>query len=159
MSNNNPVSPPGLISPTQKSFTSGAGNPRDSAMMETQNMNNKQASLNASVGGKRRRKFKGGALAVPQYPMPYTPQGGTGTNPNDQIKTNSSTSMQSTSWASNDNQATNITPAPPVGGFRRKSRHRKGGSSKYSWGCYSGGRKTRRKNKNYRKKSFRRYHR
>ena len=159
MSNNNQASPPGLMLPTQKSYISGAGNPRDSAMMENQNMNNKQASLNASVGGKRRRKFKGGAVAVSVYPMSYTPQGGQGTNPNDQIKTNSSTSMQRTAWAVNDNQATNVTPTATVGGLRRKSRHSKGGSSKYSWGCYSGGRKTRRKNKNYRKKSFRRYHR
>jgi hypothetical protein len=156
MSNNNSTQPPGLLVPTQKSFVTGAGNPRDSAMAETNNMNDKQARLSAISGGRRRRKFKGGAVAVTTFPMQYTPQGGTGTNPNDQIKTNASNSMQRTAWAANDNQATNITPTTTGGGFRRKSRRRKGGSSNYSWGCYSGGRRTRRKNKNN-KKTSRRY--
>lgn len=60
MSSTNNTNPPGLMLPTQKSYTPGAGNPRDSAMMSTQNMNNKQANLNASVsGGGRRRRFRG----------------------------------------------------------------------------------------------------
>jgi hypothetical protein len=117
--------PPGLILPTQKSFALGAGNPRDSALMAGQQMNAKQASLNASVGGKHRRKkqkhsrhLKGGDnVAVPQFHMQYTPQGGLGTNPNDQIKGTSSTSMQSTSWAKYDSEATK------TGG--RKSRRNK----------------------------------
>ena len=156
MSTTTNTNPPGLMLPTQKSYTPGSGNPRDSAMMEAQNMNNKQASLNASVGG-RRRQFKGGKVAVPQYTMSYTHQGGQGTNPNDQIKSNSSTSMQSTTWAANDNQATNVTPTATVGGSRRKKRTRKGGSSKYSWGCYSGGkRRTRRKIRKHHKKSVKR---
>jgi len=97
---------PGLILPTQKSFIPGAGNPRDSALMAGKEMNAKQASLNASVGG-RKRKIKGGknVVAVPQFQMQYTPQGGVGTNPNDQIKATSSTSMQSNAWAVHDNQA------------------------------------------------------
>ena len=156
--------PPGLMLPTQKSYNPGAGNPRDSAMMSVQNMNIKQASLTASVGGGRKRhKFRGGAAAisVPQIQMQYQPQGGPGSNPNDQIKANSSTSMQSAAWASKDNEATNVTPTAKVGGSRRSSRRSsrrrnyKGGSSKYNWGCYSGGkRKTYRKSrKNHRKKS------
>jgi len=169
--------PPGLMLPTQKSYTTGAGNPRDSAMMSTQNMNNKQANLNASVGGGRRRKFRGGAtstpatVSIPQMQMSYQPQGGQGTNPNDQIKANSSTSMQSSAWAANDSQATK------VGGSRRRLKRKslkrkslkrkslkrkslkrsnyKGGSSQLNWGCYSGGyRKTYRKSrKNHRKQS------
>ena len=145
--------PPGLMLPTQKSYNPGAGNPRDSAMMSVQNMNIKQASLTASVGGGRKRhKFRGGAAAisVPQIQMQYQPQGGTGSNPNDQIKANSSISMQSAAWALNDNKA-------KLGGSRRSltKRKYKGGSSKYNWGCYSGGkRKTYRKSrKNHRKKS------
>lgn len=155
MSNSTNTNPPGLILPTQKSFTPGTGNPRDSAMMATQNMNNKQANLNASVsGGGRRHRFRGGAVSVPQYTMLYQPQGGQGTNPNDQIKTNSSTSMQSRAWAVGDSQATNITPPPPVGGSRR---NRRGGSSKFNWGCYSGGkRKTYRKSRKQNKKGSRR---
>jgi hypothetical protein len=144
--------------PTQKSYTLGAGNPRDSAMMATQQMNNKQTTLN-SIGGKR-LKTKGGAntntstnnaVPVPQFQMQYPPQGGTGTNPNDQIKTNSSTGMQSSAWAVNDNQATKM------GGSKRKH---KGGSSDTKWGCYSGGKKkrTQRKSRRNRRKS-KRHHR
>jgi hypothetical protein len=158
--NTNNTNPPGLMLPTQKSYTTGAGNPRDSAMMSIQNMNNKQANLNASVGGGKRRKFRGGAeVQVPQMQMLYQPQGGLGSNPNDQIKANSSTSMQSIAWSAKDNEATK------VGGSRRRLRkslkrslkrsNYKGGSSNLNWGCYSGGyRKTYRKSrKNHRKKS------
>lgn len=163
----NSNTPAGLLLPTLKSFTPGAGNPRDSAMMAQQDMNAKQASLNASVGGKKghRRHFSGGAnntVVVPQFQMQYTPQGGVGTNPNDQIKSTSSTSMQSTAWAVDDHLATKM------GGTKgrrrskktyrkrfskRMSRNKKGGNwnPNWSWGCYSGGRKTRR-NKSNRKR-------
>jgi hypothetical protein len=106
MSNNNSSVPPGLIQPTMASFTPGAGNPRDSALLAQQQMNAKQLSLNSSVGG-RKRRYRGGAdtVAVPQFQMPYTPTGGPGTNPNEQISGLSSTNMQSTSWAANDNLA------------------------------------------------------
>lgn len=154
MSSSTTTNPPGLMLPTQKSYTSGAGNPRDSAMMATQQMNNKQANLN-SVGGKR-RKTRGGAtttttaLPVPQFQMQYPPQGGTGSNPNDQIKNNSSTSMQSSAWATNDSQATQM------GGTKRKY---KGGSSDTKWGCYSGGKRkrTQRKSRRNRRKTKRHY--
>lgn len=159
MSNSTNSNPPGLMLPTQKSYTPGSGNPRDSAALSIQNSSAKQANLN-SVGG-RRRKFIGGAVSVPQYTMPYPPQGGQGTNPNDQIKSNSSTSMQSRAWAVNDSQATNIQPPPPVGGSKRKPRICNGGSSKFSWGCYSGGRKktrriSRKKNRKRSKRNYRR---
>jgi hypothetical protein len=128
------TNPPGLMLPTVKSYTPGAGNPRDSAMMAQQQMNTKQANLNSSVGGYKKRKYRGGQsdVVVPQFQMQYTPQGGPGTNPNDQIKATSSTSMQSNAWAVNDNQATKM-------GGRRT---RKGGKL---WGCYSGGKKKSRK--------------
>jgi hypothetical protein len=160
MSNSTNSNPPGLMLPTQKSYTPGSGNPRDSAALSIQNSSAKQANLN-SIGG-RRRKFIGGAVSVPQYSMPYPPQGGQGTNPNDQIKSNSSTSMQSRAWAVNDSQATNIQPPPPVGGSKRKPRIcNGGGSSKFSWGCYSGGRKktrriSRKKNRKRSKRNYRR---
>lgn len=150
--------PPGLLLPTQKSFTPGTGNPRDSAMMANQNMNIKQANLNAIISGGKRRKIRGGAtpsqIPVPTMKMQYTPQGGVGTNPNDQIKTNSSTGMQSAAWAVNDSQATNMKN----GGSRRR-KYRKGGSSDWNWGCYSGGKKYSRKNKTKKNKKTRRHHR
>lgn len=125
--------PPGLILPTQMSYTPGAGNPRDSALLAGQNMNIKQANLIASVGGKRRKticrriqskcirrkrtkrrrrkrkgKEGGGTVAVPQFHMPYTSQGGPGTNPNDQIANLSSTGMQSAAWSANDAKAAQL---------------------------------------------------
>ena len=121
MSNNNNI--PGLMLPTVQSYTPGAGNPRDSAMMATQAMNSKQNTLSNAVGGKRTRKYKGkgGAdnIAIPQYQMLYPVQNGPGTTPNDQIVGLSSTGMQSASWSVNDNKAAI-----------------KGGSRKGCWHCY-----------------------
>jgi hypothetical protein len=140
--------PPGLLQPQVSSYTSGAGNPRDSALMAGQNMNAKQASLNNAVGG-RRRKYKGGqpaTIIVPQMQMQYTPQNGT-TNPNTQIKSLSSTSMQGSANSVYDNQATQ-------NGGSRKRRYRKGGNPNWIWGCYSGGKK--RKTKRNKSRSRRR---
>ena len=112
---------PGLQLPTQKSFTSGTGNPRDSAIASMKQTTISQNNLNNAVktgGGrrkyrttpryhdrtrrKRRRRFGGAGVAVPQFQMQYTPQGGPGTNPNDQIKALSSTGMQSAAWSAKD---------------------------------------------------------
>jgi len=146
MSNNQ--NPPGLMLPTQKPYTPGAGNPRDSALLAGQNMNIKQANLNASVGGKKRKHKGGGDVVVPQFQMQYTAAGGPGSNPNDQIKNLSSTGMQTTSWSANDNNATKM------GGTRRKT-HKKGGKSNLNWGCYSGGKKRRMKHRKTRRISKR----
>lgn len=154
----NTTYPAGYTPITTASFAQGAGNPRDSAMMSLQQMNAKQNDINRTAsGGGRRRKYRGGAsdqVAVPQFQMQYTPTGGVGTNPNDQIKAGSSTSMQSAAWAVNDNQATK------VGG--RKSC--KGGAGDWSWGCYSGGKKTKRRHsrksrKHHKRTKSRRHHR
>jgi len=135
--------PAGLMLPTAKSYAPGAGNPRDSALMSQQQTNESQNSLNKTVGGKKRKhrtkKFysKGGdngEVAVPQFQMQYTPQGGPGTNPNDQIADISSTSMQTTAWKANDNLATKM------GGAKK----RRGGNPDWNWGCYSGGKKSKR---------------
>ena len=147
---------PGLMYPTQKAMLSG--NPRDSAMQQMTDTNNKQAALSAAVGG-RRRRHKGGAantaIPVPQFQMQYTPQGGPGRNPNNQIQQNSQISTQGKANAVYDLDATKM------GGRRRHtSRSRKGGNPNWNWGCSSGGkrktkksRKTRksRKTKKYRK--------
>jgi hypothetical protein len=121
MSTNN--SPPGLVNPTQIGMI--GSNPQQSAYQTLVNMNQKQTSLCNAVGGRKQRK--GGAVAVPQFQMQYPVQNGPGQDPNSQVMSNSSTSMQRNVNASNDYQATNMN----------------GGSVK--WGCYSGGirRKTR----------------
>lgn len=149
MSSNNPS---GLILPTQLSYTPGAGNPRDSAMMSTQAMNAKQNTLSNAVGGKRKRRYKGGAdsIIVPQYQMLYPVQNGPGTTPNDQIVGLSSTGMQSASWAADDSKAS------ISGGSKRNYRnnkYKKGGNPDWLWGCYSGGRITRKTKKVNRKHS------
>ena len=116
---------PGLTQPTMIGMQ--AGNPKDSAIANQNLMNQKQASLSAAVGG--RRKKKGGDIAVPQFQMQYTPQGGQGQNPNALIQQNSQTSTQSVENASMDSNAL-------VKGGKKK---RKGGNSDWSWGCSSGG--------------------
>ena len=156
------MSYPGLILPTTNSYTIGTGNARDSSMVLNQNMNEKQASLANAVGGKRRRKYRGGAtvvpanadsVVIPQYQMLYPVQNGPGTTPNNQIAGLSSTGMQSASWSANDSKAA------IKGGSKR--RYKRGGNPDWVWGCFSGGRKTkyRRTRRSTKKRKTRRHHR
>ncbi len=134
--------PAGYITPTTTSFPNGAGNPRDASVSMGQQMNAKQSSINA-IGGRRRRKRntkRGGGVAAPQYQMSYTPTGGPGTNPNDQIAGMTSTSMQSTAWKVNDSKATSMS----------------GGNPNWNWGCYSGGLKRKKTTCHKRKRRTRR---
>lgn len=55
MSTNN-ASIPGMIYPTVNSYAPGANSPSQSAMLTMQNNNKMQSNLNASVGGKKRKK-------------------------------------------------------------------------------------------------------
>ena len=141
MSVNN--SEPGMMYPTQKGMP--AGNPRDSAI---QNMNSSQqnAALASKLlsGGKsirvsRKRRYGGGQIVVPQYQMLYEPQGGPGTNPNNQIQGSSQISTQMAANSALDSGATKM------GGYRRnfstRRRSRKGGNPDWVWGCLSGGKK------------------
>ena len=155
MASSSTNNPPGVMLPTVKSYTPGAGNPRDSAMMAGQNMNTKQNALNSSVGGSR-RKFRGGAaaVAVPTMAVPYNVTNGPGTGPNDQIAKNTSHSMQSQAWSADDSKATSVPSSPPpVGGSRKKNRKHKGGYMK--WGCYSGGKRRSYRRNNSKKKNKR----
>ena len=153
---NNQNTPPGLIQPTVASLPPGSSNPRDAAIVQQQNANAKQLSINQiSSGGRRHRRFRGGsdAVPVPQFQMQYTPTGGPGSSPNNIIADSSQTSMQSTANAVSDNQATKM------GGSRRRCK--KGGNSDWIWGCYSGGKrgtKRRRTRKNKRKSRRHRRH-
>ena len=70
--------------------------------------------------------------------MLYEPQGGTGTNPNNQIQGNAQTSTQMAANQVYDNQATQM------GGSKR----RKGGNPNWLWGCMSGGKKKKKTRKN-----------
>ena len=129
----------GITLPTQKAML--AGNPRDSAIANMNNASQSQASANKLAGG--RRKYRGGAIAAPQMQMLYTPQGGPGTNPNDQMKSNAITQSQTNANRIYDKDAL------MKGGSRRK---RRGGNPDWLWGCMSGGKCTkRRRNKTHKK--------
>lgn len=160
--NNTTVKPassvPGMILPTQKGYVSGAGNPRDSAIQQMNNTNAKQASLGAAVGGcNYKRKKYGGAVTVPQVSVPYTPQGGPGTDPNSQIATNLKTSTQGTANAQYDKQAT-VMAAPQSAGGKRKQNTKKtrGGNPNWVWGCFSGGKKGKKSRKSRKSRKNRR---
>jgi hypothetical protein len=127
-----------------------AGNPRDSAIANMNNASAIQAQANNAVGGRRIRSRKsralsrvgGGSIPVPQYQMLYEPQGGPGTNPNDQIQINAAISTQGAANAALD------SGAYKKGGRRSRrrskklnSRKLKGGNSDWVWGCMSGVRK------------------
>ena len=150
MSDSNSV--PGMMFPTQKSML--AGDPRSSAIAEQANKNALQSSANkAMAGGKHRkkhRKHKGGAnsseIVVPQFTMSYTPAGGPGSNPNDQIKNSSQTSTQ---MAANSVYDTNATKM----GGTRKHKNKRGGNPDWIWGCYSGGKKSKRRHTRRNKKT------
>jgi hypothetical protein len=145
-----------IIPITTQSFASGTGNARDSAIQQQANMNQKQALINQAGQGRggRRRRYRGGdgQIAVPQFQMQYTPTGGPGTNPNDQVTQSMKTYTQSNTNSTFDKQAT-------IMGGRRRCR--KGGNPDWLWGCYSGGRSRRRissKSRKHRKKTRRHRH-
>ena len=138
------MSYPGINPITQQSFSNGATSPRTDAIQQQINMNQRQNLINQAGQGRRRSKFNGGAnqVAVPQFQMQYSPVGGPGTNPNDQVALGAKNGMQSQANSVYDNQATKM-------GGKRKCR--KGGNPNWSWGCYSGGKSKRRKSRKSRK--------
>jgi hypothetical protein len=145
MSSNDSV--PGMIYPQQKPML--AGNPKDSAIAANNQSINRQADLiKATSGGRRHRRHKkyGGAtensVTVPQMQVQYSTTGAGGQDPNSIIKQNTSVSVQAAENAKYDNLARK-------GGSRKK----RGGNPDWSWGCYSGGRKSRsRRSKSYKRK-------
>jgi hypothetical protein len=68
---------------------------------------NSKSSKSSKRSNSRRtsKRRGGGGLTVPQFTMSYTPQGGPGTNPNNQIQSNSQTSTQITANKAFDNYA------------------------------------------------------
>lgn len=141
------MSTPGLMYPTQKGMP--AGNPRDSAMASMNSANQSQANANkAMAGGKYKRRHRGGTngtVAVPQFQMQYDPQGGPGTNPNNQIQSNAQISTQQSANSVYDSQG-------KLSGGRSRKR---GGNPDWNWGCLSGGKtkKHHKKSRKYHKKS------
>ena len=137
-----------MIYPTTKGMP--AGNPRDSAIASMNNASEIQAKANGAVGGRRkrvRRHIGGttGTITVPQYQMLYEPQGGPGTNPNNQIQANAAIATQGAANSALDS-----------GAFKKggsKKRCKKGGNPNWLWGCMSGGKKRTKKHRKSSKKS------
>ncbi len=139
----------GMIYPTTKAMV--GSNPADSARLAAVNKAQAQAAANSAMAGgkikRKNKKHRGGAssIPVPQLQIPYEPQGGPGTNPNNQIQGNAQTSTQMAANSVYDAQASKMG-----GGTKR----RKGGNPDWVWGCMSGGkRRTRRRT---RRRSIRR---
>jgi hypothetical protein len=81
-----------------------------------------QASTALAGGRHRKRKAYGGGdtLTVPQYQMLYEPQGGNGTNPNNQIQASSQTSTQMAA-----NSALDKVGGTTMGGSKRRGSRRR----------------------------------
>ena len=147
---------PGMMYPTQKAMIGST--PADSARLTAINKSISQSNANKLMAGGKiiKKKYRGGdsenSIIVPQYTMPYDPQGGIGTNPNNQIQGNAQTSTQMAANSLYDNQATKM------GGSRKK----KGGNPDGLWGWMSGGKKRTKKyikyNLKYRKTCKKRKH-
>ena len=122
---------PGMMYPTMQGME--AGNPRDAAIANMNNAAAIQAHANNAVGGRKKRMRRGGSgtIAVPQFNMLYQPQGGPGTNPNDQIASNAQVATQGAANSALD-----------AGAFKKGGRRsRRGGNPDWVWGCMSGGKK------------------
>jgi len=121
---------PGLLQPTVSSMNGPT--PQAAAAAEGTAANQQLALMNKKLAGGKRKKWRGGNVAVPQFQMAYTPQNGANQDPNTQIKDLSAISTQATANAVYDNQATKM------GGAKRK----RGGNPDWNWGCYSGGKRS-----------------
>ena len=65
---------------------------------------NKRSSRRTRYKRRKRSSFRGGVINVPQFQMQYDPQGGVGTNPNDQVANLTQTSTQAAAWSKYDNR-------------------------------------------------------
>ncbi len=126
--------PPGLIQPTIPSYPAGSGNTPASAAIAINNTNNqKLQNINQMAAGSKRRRYKGGdnsQVSVPVIKPIYPQQNGNGADTTSQQANLSKHSMQSSSWSTNDSQATKM------GGSK------KGGNPNWSWPCSSGGKRS-----------------
>jgi hypothetical protein len=81
--------------------------------------------------------------------MQYAPTGTNGQDPNSIIKLASAISTQGAANAEYDKLASQ------KGGKRKHKKTKRGGNSKWSWGCYSGGKRITKRVKMSRRKSRR----
>lgn len=141
-------SPPGMLLPTVNGMV--GSDPRNSAFLSAEASSNKLTEMNNKLAGGKKYK-KGGNIPVPQFQMNYTPQNGPGQDPNSQIATTSQIGTQSAANAVYDDYATKMGGSHKM---RKSRRSKRGGDSKWNWGCLSGGKYTK-KSRKYKKKMTR----
>ncbi len=129
---------------TVKPYPPGASGMRSASIANTNNSAAQQNDLN-KIGGKRRRKFKGGAVSgstitVPVVPNPV-PETGSGNNTVSSNVTNS-TQIGATENANSKYDDLVGTKGVKTGGKKRSTF--KGGRHVH-WGCMSGGKSRRKK--------------
>jgi len=173
-SNTNNTNVPGLKFPTQKAMLAGnprdsaiqsnANISQKSASLSAAVGGSRMRKRRKSTTKRNGKKRRGGAVAVPQFQMQYSDQSGPGGSPNNQVQQNSQISTQQVANASYDSEALN-----KKGGYKKRninsrkfntrklnsrklnsrklSRRRKGGNtnSDWKWGCYSGGKKSKKR--------------
>jgi hypothetical protein len=118
--------------PTTQGYASGANSPSSHAVAMGSATTNSQASLSKAVGGKRSR-YTGGGTTVGIVPGSNNQTTGVQT----QMAGNQLSQQENSKW---DSHAT----SSQKGGRYKTKKHKKGGMK---WGCYSGGKKTKRKNR------------
>ena len=123
--------------PTVKAYSPGAGTPRASAMQEMNAGSQHQANANRALAGGKRRKKKSyrGGMNAPQIHMLYTPTGGHGTNPNDQMAGNAGISAQMAENSKFDHRVQAVDHGVQAGG-----------NPDWHWPCHNGGKKRTKKN-------------
>ena len=129
---------------TVKPYPPGASGMRSASIANNNNSATQQNDLN-KIGGRRRRKFKGGATAtitVPVVPNPV-PVTGSGDNTVSANVTNS-TKVGATENANSQYDSLVGTKAIKTGG-KKRSTFKGGRHNHVHWGCMSGGKSRRKK--------------
>jgi hypothetical protein len=150
------MSTPGVVQPLIKPYPEGANSARTAGIsISNANTSQQTALINTAHGGYRRKtkKYKkGGAstITVPTFQVLY-PETGAGTQTVNGNVTGTTqlgaASSTSSVYDSCIGQGASCTASLQKAGKRRKTR---GG---VKWGCYSGGKKRKTKNKRKRRKS------
>jgi hypothetical protein len=106
--------------------------PQHSAYLSMKHMNTKQANLANAVGGRTKRKYRGGIAGnvVPVFHnMPYKSTNGPGQQPNDLIVGNSKTGIQGTENRKMDDGALSLKGGK-IRISRKSRKSKKGGKSR-----------------------------
>jgi len=150
----------GITPITQKGMVGST--PAQSAYLENQNKAALQTQANALAGGRKRKYYGGGNIPVGQFNVGYSEQVGEG-GVNDQVKQGAQIGSQQYANAKYDSQATKmggskkyIVKRNKTQSTRTMSRSKKGGNPDWYWGCFSGGKKYKKRSTKKHRKSKKR---